>query len=135
MLRSSPIYKLEVRLRAVHDDMVPPRLFGSRTVLLRGLLNLVSNALKFTSKGHVTVHTSLLSVPDARTQRVRIDVVDTVCGMGEREMVEARQPYVRGRFNGRSTGLGLGLPIVIACIDRAGGKFQMDSTPGLGTRC
>ena len=135
MLRSSPIYKPSVQLRTLCDDMIPPLLWGSRSILVRGLLNLISNALKFTDSGHVSVHTCLLSDPTAKEVRVRIDVVDTGRGMTETEMLHVRKPYVSGTRNGRASGLGLGLPIVIASIERAGGTFQMDSRVGAGTRC
>lgn len=128
MLKSSPLYKSGVLLRAICDDMIPQCLWGHRTVFMRGLLNLVSNALKFTDKGHVTVHTSLLSAPENETLRVRIDVVDTGRGMSEEAALAARQPYVKGELDARVSGLGLGLPIVISTIESVGGRFNMDSS-------
>ena len=135
MLKSSPIYKKGVALRTLTDELIPPALWGDRTVFVRGLLNLISNAMKFTEAGHVTVRTCMLSDPSQETVRVRIDVIDTGRGMGEVEMANARKPYVQGRLHGRVSGLGLGLPIVISSIERAGGKFSMSSTIGVGTNC
>ena len=139
MLRSSPIYKRDVLLRSICDELIPPSLWGPRTVLLRGMLNLISNAMKFTHAGHISVHTSMLSSHqpsgDSASVRVRVEVIDTGRGMSEKEMQDARRPYVQGKSNGRVSGLGLGLPIVIASIERAGGKFDMSSTRDVGTRC
>ena len=134
-LKRSPIYKPNVALRTLTDELIPPILWGSRSLLVRGLLNLISNAVKFTEKGHVTAHTVLLSSLDEESVRVRIEVVDTGHGMTDLEMQDARKPYVTATSKGRVSGLGLGLPIVIASIERAGGTFHMDSTVGVGTRC
>ena len=135
MLKSSPVYNSGVVLRAICDDMIPPCLWGHRSVFIRGLLNLVSNSLKFTDRGHVTVNTSLLSNPDAEMLRVRVDVVDTGHGMSEAETRAVRQPYVQGDFESTISGMGLGLPIVISSIESVGGRFYIESTKEVGTRC
>ncbi|NDD31551.1 MAG: hypothetical protein EB084_25145, partial [Proteobacteria bacterium] len=54
MLRKSSLYKPSVALRTVCDDMIPAKLWGQRSILVRALLNLISNSLKFTDGGHVT---------------------------------------------------------------------------------
>ena len=51
MLKLSPIYNRGVNLRTICDEMIPPSLWGDRTVLTRGLLNLVSRR-----GGHGHVH-------------------------------------------------------------------------------
>ena len=77
MLRKSSLYKPSVALRTVCDDMIPAKLWGQRSILVRALLNLISNSLKFTDGGHVTVHTCLLSGLSAIDVRVRVEVSDT----------------------------------------------------------
>jgi signal transduction histidine kinase/amino acid transporter len=108
----------------------PALVLGDEHQLERLLLNLVSNAVKFTLPGgtiRVDVSTSVSSVV--------LSVVDTGIGIppGEQEAVFGR--FVRGTEATREVipGTGLGLAIVQAIVEHHGGTLSLTSAPGRGT--
>ena len=86
---------------------------------------ILSNALKYTSKGTVTVSYKVCE------GSVEISVVDTGCGIPENktdkifERFEKLDPYVQGA--------GLGLSISRLLVDKMGGRIEVDSTVGVGS--
>ena len=96
------------------------------------VLNLVSNALKFTEQGAIDV--SLTAAPDD-PDLVCLSVRDTGRGIpaSKRELIF--QPYVQLNAAGRrhEVGAGLGLTITKLLVSRMGGHIEVDSTPGVGT--
>ncbi len=101
------------------------------------LLNLLSNAIKFTpSGGTVTVTARLDSGPGEANSGLTLAVSDTGIGMRPEDIPAALEPFRRldsGRAL-RSLGTGLGLPITKAQIEQHGGRLEIDSAPGQGTR-
>lgn len=94
------------------------------------LHNLVSNALKFTSVGVVTIR-----VEAERPDGVRLSVTDTGVGMTPEQAEAAFQPFeqVGGTRALRSGGTGLGLAIVKSVAEAMGGAVAVDSLPGCGS--
>lgn len=94
----------------------------------QALINLLTNAIKFTDSGSVTFRVAY------RGQTATFEIVDTGPGIavGDRERVF--DPYERVGEQGRSgqAGVGLGLPITKAIVEILGGKLELESTPGLG---
>ena len=74
-----------IRLYADIDEQLPQVLIGDPTRIRQILANLISNALKFTEKGHVLVKISVVSSDDAYAD-VRMAVEDT--GVGIREEIK-----------------------------------------------
>lgn len=108
-----------------------PKLFGDRRRLRQILLNLVSNAVKFTEPGgEVDVAGSL----DPSGGLV-IEVRDTGIGMSESEIQLVLEPFgqVENALSRKYEGTGLGLPLVIGLVDSHGGTFHIDSQSGAGT--
>jgi signal transduction histidine kinase/DNA-binding response OmpR family regulator len=107
-----------------------PALRTDRTKLQQVLINLLSNALKFTSEGEVKV-TARLTEPE----RVRIAVSDTGVGIGEGDLPrifeEFRQAANVGR--GERTGTGLGLAITRRLVELLGGTIAVTSKLGEGS--
>ncbi len=108
-----------VRLR--HD---PPRIGPV-------VANLVGNAVKFTPRGG-TVRVTVAPTTDG----ARIDVTDTGVGIDPVEL-----PYIFDRFyrgsranEARGSGSGLGLAIVRSIVDMHGGKVEVESGAGAGSR-
>ncbi|NKC30976.1 ATP-binding protein [Falsiroseomonas selenitidurans] len=115
------------------------------------LLNLVSNALKFTEDGGVLVVARLQSQPQeasfsddsppeavpgqAAGQVLEVTVTDTGPGLSEADLARLFQPFVRAGKAGRDrlTGTGLGLAISQRIIETLGGTIGLDSVPGQGT--
>ena len=96
------------------------------------LVNLVSNAIKFTpEKGRVT-----LAVKKNAQKGVLVLVVsDTGIGMSANDMRDVMKPYRRLSGDRRSgeRGAGLGLSIVHKLVETLGATIEIESTPGRGT--
>jgi CheY-like chemotaxis protein/nitrogen-specific signal transduction histidine kinase len=95
------------------------------------LINLLGNAIKFTSQGQVTFR-----LRHAR-EMAHIDIEDTGPGMREEELAQIFEPFARGATAGQSAegtpGAGLGLTIAKMLTDLMGGEMTVDSTPGKGS--
>ena len=93
------------------------------------LINLLSNAVRFTDEGEVTLRL------DFRQQVARIDVVDTGIGIAEQDQKRIFLPYERGAAGrrARDSGTGLGLTITHLLTDMMGGDLTLKSAPGQGS--
>src|SRR5680860_393324 len=96
--------------------------------------NLVSNAIKFTEKGSVTVK---IRKQEDKTGSilVRIEVIDTGFGIAQEQMENIWQPFTQAsistsRFYG---GTGLGLPIVKSVLEAMGSTVKIESDVGIGS--
>jgi PAS domain S-box-containing protein len=106
-----------------------PALETDRTKLKQVLLNLLSNAMKFTNRGGITVSAT------PHDGGVRIDVVDTGIGIQEKDLAVIWEDFrqidqSRTREYG---GTGLGLSITRRLLDRLGGSVTVESTYGAGS--
>ncbi|KAF2436070.1 hypothetical protein EJ08DRAFT_729277 [Tothia fuscella] len=99
------------------------------------LLNLLSNAYKFTSKGSVTVRAHL-EKEDKRFIEVTISVQDTGIGIAQEERLSLFQPFsqVESTSSRSFGGTGLGLSICKSLVERMGGQIWLESSPGVGTK-
>jgi len=92
------------------------------------LINLLGNAVKFTSRGRVT-----LRVRHAR-EMAQIDIEDSGPGLTEKQLQQIFEPFVRVDLPGApSQGSGLGLTIAKMLTDLMGGELSVTSTPGRGS--
>ena len=118
---------LVVELDPLLDRMVVGDVVRVRQILA----NLVSNALKFTSAGAVT-----LSVEPAADDRVRFTVTDTGVGFDaeQKARIFTRFQQADGSITRRFGGTGLGLAISRDLAELMGGELDCESTPGAGSR-
>ena len=102
---------------------------ADRRALKQTVLNLVSNALKFTPRGgQVTV---TVAAVDART--LELSVADTGVGIAEEDLARLGQPYEQaGASSQRALGTGLGLSLVKALAQLHGGSMNIESQVGEG---
>jgi signal transduction histidine kinase len=114
----------------VADDLPP--VIGDPIKIRQILLNLVSNAVKFTPRGG----TVTVVVAHEYDGGVRVEVLDTGIGMTEAEMAIALEPFgqVANAHVRQHDGTGLGLPLARALAELHGATFTLDSRPGKGTR-
>ncbi|MFJ6023206.1 ATP-binding protein [Brevundimonas sp. NPDC092305] len=103
---------------------------GDAIRLRQVLANLISNALKFTSKGSVS-----LIVRAVGDDRVRFEVRDTGVGFDEdqRKRIFQRFQQADGSITRRYGGTGLGLAISQALVTLMGGELDCESAPGTGS--
>jgi len=123
---------LELLFSAAPD--LPRRLIGDPTRLRQVLVNLGSNAIKFTDRGEVTVG---MEVTALETDSVELHgwVRDTGVGLSEEEIARLFQPFVQADSSTtrRYGGTGLGLVISRQLVERMGGRLWVESVPGTGS--
>jgi len=118
---------LAVRLVVPEAD----RRVGHPVALSRVLLNLTTNALKFTDRGLVEI-----ACDDRGEGRVVLSVQDTGPGINPNELGTLFQPFrrARGRPGYCFSGTGLGLAITRRLVDALGSTLQFETRAGWGTR-
>jgi signal transduction histidine kinase len=96
----------------------------------QALLNVMSNAIKFTPPGG-TITLAALTTADGLT----LTVTDTGIGMSDEDLSTALAPFgqVDGRLSRKYEGAGLGLPLAKQLIELHGGTLAIKSTPASGT--
>ncbi len=115
---------------------LPPRIVTDEKRLRQILLNLLSNAIRYTRQGEVTLDVSLLPGPTAESDaQLRFSVTDTGVGLTPEEIARIFAPFEQAVPAGKaSQGLGLGLSISQRLAKRLGSPIQVESTPGTGSR-
>jgi len=124
------------RLELVVDrDNLPPVLVGDSTRLAQALLNYLSNAVKFTGHGKVTLRISKAE-ETATDLLVRFEVTDTGIGIAPDKIAGlfAAFEQVDATTSRRYGGTGLGLAITRRLARLMGGEAGAESVPGRGSR-
>ena len=89
--------------------------------------NLLSNALKFTAAGEITLQA------EYHGNQFVLRVSDTGCGMTEKEQEKRFKEFTRLRSAQGQEGFALGLSITRKLVELLGGKIEIESTPGKGS--
>jgi signal transduction histidine kinase len=109
-----------------------PRLRADERKLKQVLLNLMSNAIKFTPEnGRVTLAAHL-----AADGSFVFEVSDTGIGIAAEDIPRAFAPFeqVDSRLSRQFEGTGLGLPLSDGFVKLHGGHLKLESQPGVGTK-
>ena len=116
------------------DDSVPRLLNGDENRLRHVLANLLENAVKFTTKGKVTIRTSLQS-EDEKTALLRISVIDTGIGIPPDRIDDVFDSFLQldNTLDREYMGVGLGMNICKKFMDLLGGQIGVESEPGRGS--
>jgi signal transduction histidine kinase len=119
---------LDFDARLAADRVV---LRGDELAMVQMLVNLLTNAIKFTPKGRIGLTGGL-----APEGGYRFVVADTGIGMSPQEIEVAMTPFgmVESAFSRRHQGTGLGLPIVTSLAKLHGATLEIVSEPGSGTQ-
>jgi signal transduction histidine kinase len=122
-----------VRLTATTATGLPGKIIGDETRIRQVLLNLVSNAVKFTDEGSVEIGVDAETEGDACT--VRLTVRDTGIGMTPEQCERVFEPFRQAEpgTTRRFGGTGLGLSISRSLCELMGGSLEVTSTPGGGS--
>jgi len=106
-------------------DIEPIRLDSNQ--IEQVMVNILLNAVHATpAKGIITVKSEMR--PDAN--RVRVVISDTGCGIAAENLSKIFEPF----FSTKEKGTGLGLAVSYGIVKSHGGRIQVDSQPGKGTR-
>ena len=119
-------------LQLVTDIAEMPALYIDMEHVRRILSNLISNAVKFTSDGTITIHASCQdSGPDTKT--LTFAVQDTGIGIAPEELAVLTQPYTQGKAKSNIKGTGLGLAICKTLLGNMQGSLDITSEKGKGS--
>jgi len=117
-----------------YDDRIPDVLVGDPVRLHQIILNLVSNAVKFTTKGSITVTVHMLK-EDAETVTIEFTVSDTGIGIAENKIDKIFENFQQAS-SGTSRlygGTGLGLAIAKQLVEAQDGTIRAQSTFNVGS--
>ncbi|MDQ2949556.1 MAG: ATP-binding protein, partial [Acidobacteriota bacterium] len=116
------------------DDDVPNSVLLDIDRVRQVLLNLIGNAIKFTTTGEVELHVSCPSLAAAEAT-LCFSVRDTGIGIPEEKQAKIFDPFVQGdgSISRRFGGTGLGLSISYRLVELMKGKIDIKSKPSLGS--
>jgi signal transduction histidine kinase/CheY-like chemotaxis protein len=117
------------------DPAIPERVRGDPNRLRQVLLNLTSNAVKFTAKGSVAVEAKMLS-SGPEGHELQFTVADTGIGIPKHVADSIFSPFTQADTSTTRQfgGTGLGLTICRRLISMFGGTIWFDSEPGIGSQ-
>jgi len=117
------------------DDTLPQGIHADRIRIVQVLSNLLSNALKFTSTGHIDINVKNISIDNADDQ-IGISVIDTGIGMSDEVQTRLFTAFSQADSSTSRTygGTGLGLSISKQLVELMGGEIGVQSAEGLGSK-
>lgn len=118
------------------DEAVPRQVKGDEARLRQILINLISNAIKFTEKGEVSLHVSVHTLsPEEDVAELEFEVRDSGIGMSREQISQLFKPFSQGDSSTtrRYGGTGLGLAICKRLSEVMGGKVWATSLPDEGS--
>lgn len=132
---SSRAIENDVELAIRYPEEIPARLIGDSVRFRQILINLVSNAIKFSKKGYVLINIEQVK-HDEKTISLRFEVIDTGIGISKEQ-----QAHIFERFSQADSsttrkygGTGLGLAICRSLIALMNGRIGVESEVGKGSK-
>jgi len=116
------------------DHQIPAQLIGDKLRIRQVLLNLINNAIKFTSKGQVLVEINLLE-KNAGSINLGFKIIDTGIGIPNDKVKRLFKAFsqVDASITRKHGGTGLGLVICERLVELMGGQIAIESENGKGT--
>src|SRR5690606_24133014 len=123
-----------IRLVSLFDQEIPEQLIGDPVRLNQILSNLVSNAIKYTEKGKVTLSIQVIEQTDERVT-LHFSVQDTGIGIPEELHEEIFADFIQAQQHPERNheGTGLGLSITKRLVELHNSEIKLDSAPGKGS--
>ncbi|MBA3664931.1 MAG: PAS domain S-box protein [Bacteroidetes bacterium] len=133
-LFETKIHEKNIQLIKKYDNSIPEVLEGDPVRLHQVILNLVSNAVKFTTEGSITITVKRLEEDD-KSATIKFSVTDTGIGIPENKISSVFDNFQQAtsgtaRLYG---GTGLGLAIVKQLVESQGGSIEVESKVGEGS--
>jgi signal transduction histidine kinase/ActR/RegA family two-component response regulator len=125
----------QVALNCHIDEQVPNIIYTDSARLKQILVNLLSNAFKFTEKGKIDIHIESIREEDHEVLLL-FSVTDTGIGIAKDKLKTLFQTFyqVDSTSKRKYGGTGLGLSIVKKLVELMGGKIEVESEEGLGSK-
>ena len=112
---------------------LPRSILGDGAKVKQILINLASNALKFTERGSIRFKASASDASRTVRSSVKIVVADTGIGIAAQDAARIFQPFEQLDAGKRAGGTGLGLAISLGHARLMGGDLTVESAPGVGS--
>jgi len=119
------------------NPSLPTNALGDQLRISQVILNLCSNAIKFTNSGTVTICVDWQAIEESPSQfMLSIEVADTGIGISENKLKDIFEPFTQadGSTSRNFGGSGLGLAIVNQLTELMSGEVSATSTPGHGSK-
>ena len=131
---SLPIQKKNLEFQVEVDEKLPPSIMGDSVRLHQVILNLLTNATKFTEKGTIRLNVEVVE-EDALSIVVRFSVSDSGIGLTPVQVKGLFQPFAQASASTtrKFGGTGLGLAISKQIVELMHGEISCQSEPGKGT--
>jgi len=128
------IQEKNIELVNLYDENIPEVLLGDSGRLHQIIINLIGNAVKFTSKGKITISTSLLDEND-ETVTIEFKISDTGIGIEKKKISTIFEKFQQATSETSSLygGTGLGLAIVKQLVEAQGGSIDVKSEFQVGS--
>ncbi|WP_106766979.1 response regulator [Paenibacillus faecalis] len=132
-LFSAEASKKNLELLYIVDDQIPHMVYGDMGRLRQVLMNLVSNAIKFTNQGGVYLAISLIE-REGETLTLEFNIKDTGIGISADKMDKLFKPFSQldSSMTRKYGGTGLGLAICKSLVQMMGGEIRVESTEETG---
>ncbi len=116
------------------DDSMPHKLHGDETRVKQCILNILTNAVKYTNEGSVTMSFGFAKTGDSSI-KLKVSVKDTGIGIKEEDLKKLFSPFERieERRNRSIEGTGLGMSIVKSLLSAMNSKLSVQSVYGSGS--
>ncbi|MFY9464500.1 MAG: ATP-binding protein [Sediminibacterium sp.] len=126
--------KKELEITSTIDPKTELEIIADESRIKQILINLVSNAVKFTESGTIRIEVSSLPI-DESIQELNFAVIDTGIGISEEHMRTLFIPFTQidNSATRKHSGTGLGLSICRKIIEEMGGRIWIESEPGKGS--
>ena len=133
-LTSTRIHGGEVELTCFIPPRFPALVVGDGDRVRQLLTNLLGNAVKFTSRGEITLEASVVHQTETEA-RIRIEIRDTGIGIAAHRLHAIFESFTQadGSTTRRHGGTGLGLTITKQLVELMGGTLGVESTYGVGS--
>lgn len=133
-LQRPSIQQKNLEFRVEIEKEVPQFVVCDRFKLHRILLNLLGNAIKFTTKGYVVLQIKLLPQHNEYTN-LQFKIIDTGAGIPKKLQAKVFERFYRilPSYKGDMEGHGVGLHIAEKFVELLGGEIQLESEEGKGT--
>jgi PAS domain S-box-containing protein len=124
-----------LKFKIIYPENTPKYLMGDPFRLNQVILNLCSNAIKFTQEGSVLIEIEILELTKDKS-KILFSVIDTGIGIPEERQNQIFESFTQADVNvtRQFGGTGLGLTITKQLIGLMGGQIRVESKPGKGSR-
>ncbi|MBR0146884.1 MAG: response regulator [Eubacterium sp.] len=124
----------ELELKVDIDESVPSKLLGDDVRISQVIMNLLTNAVKYTEKGYVMLRMKNLGEKNGKCN-IRVSVKDTGIGIRKEDINRLSISFERvdEKKNRHIEGTGLGISIVTRLLNMMGGGLKVESTYGEGS--